>query len=87
MLWFIGFIILAIIACFCTYKTAEVHELQKMRAAFENKEHEIEKLIKEHSEEKDFNKVFYEGEIEELEELKLEIDKKIEKLRTFDVVN
>ena len=85
MFWFIGFIILAIVACICTYKTAEVHELHKVRAAFENRELEIEKLIKEHSGEKDFNKVFYEGEIEELEELKSEIEKRIKELKAFDI--
>ena len=85
MLWFIGFIVLSALACFCVYRTAEVHELHKMRACFENKKHEIEKLIKDEGEEKDFNKVFYEGEIEELEELKMEIDKRIEELKNFDI--
>ena len=49
------------------------------------KEHDIEKLINEHKEEKDFNKCYYEGEIEELEEIKKMIDKKIEELKTFDI--
>ncbi len=75
-----------IIGCYCTYRSAEVHELHKMRAAFENREHEVEEFIEKHTNEKDFNKVFYEGEIEELEELKAAIDKRIQELKTFDII-
>lgn len=85
MIWFIAFLVLMAIGCYCTYRTAEVHELHKMRAAFDIKEHDIEKLINEHKEEKDFNKCYYEGEIEELEEMKKMIDKKIEELKAFDI--
>jgi hypothetical protein len=85
MFWFIGFLVLAVFACIFVYRTAEVHELHNVRAAFENRERDIKKLIQERSEEKDFNKVFYEGEIEELEELKKEIDAQIEKLKNFDI--
>jgi hypothetical protein len=86
MFWFIGFLALMIVGCYCTYKTAEVQELHKVRAAFDLKEHKIEELIKEHTDEKDFNKIFYEGEIEELEELKTEIDKRIKELKSFDII-
>ena len=85
MIWLIIFLVILGLGCYCTYKSAEVHELHKVRAAFENKKHEIEKLINEHNTEKDFNKIFYEGEIEELEELKKEIDKRIEELKAFDI--
>ena len=85
MIWFIAFLVLMVIGCYCTYRTAEVRELHKMRAAFDIKEHDIEKLINKHKEEKDFNKCYYEGEIEELEEMKKMIDKKIEELKAFDI--
>ena len=44
----IGFIVLLILvaACAITYKTAEVHELHKIRAAFEDKRH----VLSEHHE-------------------------------------
>ena len=45
MIWLILFIIVIIVACFVVYKTAEVHELHKIRAAFDIKRHDIEKLI------------------------------------------
>ena len=35
--------------CYVAYKEAKIHELHKMRAAFENKVHEVEQL-KEHVE-------------------------------------
>lgn len=86
MIWFIGILALMIFGCYCTYRSAEVHELHKMRAAFENRERDVEELIEKHTGEKDFNKVFYEGEIEELEELKAAIDKRIQELKTFDII-
>ena len=45
MIWFILFLIVLIVGCYFVYKTAEVKELHKVRAAFENKEHDIQKLI------------------------------------------
>ena len=85
MIWFIAFLVLLVIGCYCTYRSAEVHELHRMRAAFENKKHEIERLVREYENEKDFNKIFYEGEISELEELKKDIDKRIDELKAFDL--
>jgi len=46
MIWFILFIIVIICGCIITYRTAEVNELHKMRAAFENRKHRIEELIR-----------------------------------------
>lgn len=70
MLWlFILFLVVLLVACFVTYKTAEVHELHKVRAAFDYKREDIEKLIEEHKKDKDFNIDYYHGELEELDEL------------------
>jgi uncharacterized protein YpmB len=41
MIYIIVFLIVIIVACAVTYKTAEVHELHKMRAAFENRRHDL----------------------------------------------
>ena len=41
MIYLIVFLIVIIVACVITYKTAEVHELHKMRAAFENRRHDL----------------------------------------------
>ncbi len=46
MFWiFILFLVFAVAGCYVAYKEAKVHELHKMRAAFENKRHEIEKIM------------------------------------------
>lgn len=87
MIWFIGFLILAIIGCYCTYKTAEVHELHKMRAAFENKKHDIENLIAEHNKDANFNDDYYQGELEEIDEIEAIIDENIHLLKYFDVID
>ena len=76
-----------VLACYCTYKTAEVHELHKVRAAFDNKEEEIKKIIESGSENPKFNLDYYKGEIEELEELKAQINKRIEELKNFDLLD
>ena len=45
MTWLIAlFIAVLIIACVITYRTAEVHELHKMRAAFEDHKHILEEF-------------------------------------------
>ena len=87
MVWFIVFLILAIIACYYTFKTAEVHELHKMRATFENKKHDIEKLIAEHSDDIDFNNDYYQGELEEIDEAEAIIDENIHLLKYFDLID
>ena len=69
MLIFILFLVILVVACIVTYKTAEVHELHKVRAAFDYKREDIEKLIKEHRKDNDFNLDYYQGELEELDEL------------------
>lgn len=41
----ITFIVVCVVACIFAYKTAEVHELHKVRAAFELRKHAIEDQI------------------------------------------
>lgn len=85
MYWFIAFLIVCIFGCYSVYKTAEVHELHKMRAAFENKKHDIEKLIAEHKSDNNFNNEYYKGELEELDEVQSIIDENLHLLKYFDV--
>lgn len=87
MIWFILFIIVIIVACFVVYKSAEVHELHKMRAAFEDKRHDIEKLIKDRKNDSDFNNDYYQGELEELDEVEAIIDENIHLLKYFDLID
>ena len=87
MMWFILFIIVIIVACFVVYKTAEVHELHKMRAAFENKRHDIEKLMQDRKNDSDFNDDYYQGELEELDEVEAIIDENIHLLKYFDLID
>ena len=84
--WLILLLVIIIVACIFVYKTAEVHELYNIRAAFENKKHNIENIINNEKDNIDFNKSYYEGEIKELEELKVLIDKRIEELKFFSVI-
>ena len=65
MFWiFILFLVFTAAGCYVAYKEAKVHELHKMRAAFENKKHEIEKIME---------TVESRGDDEEIEILKGEI--------------
>lgn len=86
MLIFIAFIIILIIGCFVVYRSAEAHELHKMRAAFSDiKEHieavkaEYEKHQKENSD--DFTNGEIEGELKELDEVIEIVDEEIEKVK------
>lgn len=85
MIWLIAFLILAVIGCYCTYKTAEVHELHKMRAAFEDKKHDIEKLIADRKDDSDFKDDYYQGELEEIDEVEAIIDEELRLLKIFDI--
>lgn len=85
MLWFILFIVLLICGCIVVYKTAEVHELHKMRAAFDNKEHAIKELMGERKNDSNFNFDYYQGELEELEEMKIMIENRINELKFYDI--
>lgn len=82
---FIGIIILLIVSAVVVYKTAEVHELHKMRAAFEDKKADIKKLIDERSVLLDFNHDYYQGELEAIDEVEAIIDEEIEALKQFDL--
>ena len=85
MIWLIAFLILAVIGCYCTYKTAEVHELHKMRATFEDKKHDIEKLIADRKDDNDFKDDYYQGELEEIDEVEAIIDEELRLLKIFDI--
>lgn len=85
MIWLIAFLILVVIGCYCTYKTAEVHELHKMRAAFEDKKHDIEKLIADRKDDSDFKDDYYQGELEEIDEVEAIIDEELRLLKIFDI--
>ena len=65
MFWiFLLFLIFAAVGCYIAYKEAKVHELHKMRAAFEDRRHKVEELIKteDPNEDKDVIDIF-KGEI------------------------
>ena len=45
MIWIlIGFLICMAAGCYVAYKEAKIHELHKLRATFENKVHEVQRL-------------------------------------------
>lgn len=65
MVWVVViFVVLMVVSCFFTYREAEVHELHKMRAAFEDKKHVLEDAYKNPSDRREEIK----GEIAGLEE-------------------
>ena len=68
--------ILIVIAAIVVYKAAGIHELQKMRTAFENRRNSLECLIKQSSDDEDY----YLGELHALEELEDLIDEELENL-------
>lgn len=79
-LFFILGLVLIVGAAIVVYKTAEVHELHKMRAAFEDRRQYLEGIINQGSDSKDY----YLGELHELEELESLIDEELEILKNFD---
>ena len=79
-LFFILGLVLIVGAAIVVYKTAEVHELHKMRAAFEDRRQYLEGIINQGSDSKDY----YLGELHELEELEALIDEELEILKNFD---
>lgn len=79
-LFLIAFIAVLIVGAIVVYKTAEVHELHKMRAAFEDKRQYLEGIINQDSDSKDYHL----GELHELEELEALIDEELEILKNFD---
>ena len=84
MIWFILFIIAIIAGCYVVYREAEVHELHKMRAGFENRKHQIEEHILLSTQGKTVEELETEeerGELEELDEVIEMIDKEIEKIK------
>lgn len=88
ILFFILFLILIIAACAVVYKTAEVHELHKMRAAFEDKRRDIKRLIEEHKTDgNELLNAYYQGELEEIEEVESIINENIHLLKYFDFGN
>ena len=85
VLFTIIFVVVLVAAAFVTYKTAEAHELHKMRAAFEDRKIDIQKLIADHKDnDPDFNYDYYRGELEEIDELESLIDEELEILKNFN---
>ena len=84
-LFLIAFIAVLIVGAIVVYKTAEVHELHKMRAAFENKKIHIQSFLSEHKDnDLEYGYEYYKGELEEIEELESIIDEELEILKNFD---
>ena len=81
-IWIIAFIVILVIGCICVYKTAEVHELHKLRAAFENKKHEIEHIM---NSDDVYTVKLHEAEINEINELEKIIDIEIDHLKLYDL--
>lgn len=83
-------IVLLIVAAFVTYKTAEVHELHKMRAAFSDIKRHIEVVKSEYEKSKnqdDYTDGKYAGEIEEINEAINLINDELDELKSFDFGN
>ena len=81
-IWIIAFIAVLIIGCICVYKSAEVHELHKLRASFENKKHEIERIM---NPDDVYTIKLREAEINEINELEKIIDIEIDHLKLYDL--
>lgn len=79
MIWvLVLFLICIAVGCYVTYKEAKHHELHKMRAAFEDKKHDIETLIAKEGDKE--NKEILKGEL-------LGFEKAVEMLKKDDVNN
>ena len=87
ILCFILGLALIAVAAIVAYKTAEVNELHKMRATFEDKRKYIKKLIEDHQNDLNFNNDYYQGCLEELDEVEEVIDENIHLLKYFDFGN
>lgn len=84
VLFFILLIALLIVAAVVVYKGAEVHELHKMRAAFEDRKAKINKLIEDHGSHLEIEPEYIRGELDEINELESIIDEELELLKNFD---
>lgn len=83
-------IVLLIVGAFVTYKTAEVHELHKMRAAFSDIKRHIELVKSEYEKSKnqdDYTDGKYVGELEEIDEAINIINDELNELKSFDFGN
>ena len=79
MIWvLVLFLICIAFGCYVAYKEAKHHELHKMRAAFEDKKHDIETLIAKEDDKE--NKEILKGEL-------LGFEKAVEMLEKDDVNN
>ena len=86
MLFIILTIVLLIVSAVVVYKSAEAHELHKMRAAFEDKRSYIQGLINERGYDiHNFNYDYYQGELEAIDEIEAIIDEELEALKNFDL--
>lgn len=78
-MWILILILIVLIAAaIVTYKTAEVHELHKMRAAFEDRRASIEELIKQKKNDENFNNDYYQGELEAIDEVEAIIKEELD---------
>lgn len=83
---FVLTIILLVVSAIVVYKNAEVHELHKMRASFDDKRAYIQGLINERGHDiHNFNYDYYQGELEAIDELEAIIDEELEALKNFDL--
>lgn len=69
---------------FLIYKSTMVHELHNLKTKFEDKKEDIQELIKDRKDGSDFNYEYYQGELEEIDELTSIIDDELEDLKNFD---
>ena len=72
-------IVLIVVACITVYRTAEVNELHKIRAAFEDKRHVLAEHYKHLEDNKSEEAIKDEGEIKGLNDA-IEITKELEHL-------
>lgn len=85
VLFFIVLIVLLAVSAYVVYKEAEVHELHKMRAAFEDKREKIQQFIDDYKNQKtDFSYDYFQGKLKEIDDLESIIDEELEILKNFD---
>lgn len=81
---FILIVVLLIVSAFIIYKRSEVCALYKLRKSFMVKKEDIQKLLENRGSDLNFNYEYYQGELEEIDELIAIIDKNIQELKNFD---
>jgi len=77
-------IILLGLSAYATFKSAEAHELHKIRAAFEDRRDYINKLLEDYENHLEYPDDYYQGKLREIDEMEALIDEELEILKTFD---